>query len=282
MPTATRILRERIVLVFDFDGTLAPSTTPVLAEALELDHARISEQVDRMQRDGWQYAIAKAEIFRQLGANGVDVTRARMQQVGKDYEGFPGAEDFGKRLRTYARDLDRDVAIELVMLTAGFGVIPRATKIAKQFDRIYAGELNFDDDGYVLGAKRVITHVDKVHYIKQLAEGLDIGKPSELEDTYVERDPEEMYVPLDQIVYVGDGASDMSAFQLVGEAGGFGVAIDKPDQAWDGYGDISQGRRVHNLAPPDYTDGSELMRTLEWCVASLIYRIKVLRLGLNE
>ena len=283
MPTATRILRERVVLVFDFDGTLAPSTTPVLAEAASLDHERISKQVDDMQReDHWQYALAKAEIFRRLGADGANVTRQLMEQVGKDYEGFPGAEDFAKRLRKYARELDREVDLEFVMLTAGFGAIPRATKIAEQFDRIYSGELHFSEEGYVLGAKRIITHADKVLYIRQLAEGIDVHKPSELEDAFVEHRAEDYYVPLSQVVYIGDGASDLSAFQVVEEHGGVGIAIDKPDQEWDNYGDVSRGRRVHNLAPPDYTEGSELMQSLESAVASMIHRIKILRFGEGE
>ena len=282
MPNATRILRNRIVLFFDFDGTLAPSTTPVLAKALELNHDKIAEQVNAMQRDGWQYAIAKAEVFRQLGATGADVTRQRMEEVGEGYECYPGAEDFVERLREHARGIDEDVELEFVMLTAGFRTIPAASPVGETFDRIYAGDLNFDADGLVLGVKKVITHADKVHYIRQLVEGVNVDQPDELEDTYVEHAPEDHYVPMDQVIFVGDGASDMSAFQTVGEGGGIGVAIDKQGQEWDGYEEMSKGRRVMNLAPPDYTEGSELMRTLEHAVASMIYRVKVLRLGEGE
>ena len=282
MPSATKILRDRVVLFFDFDGTLAPSTTPVLAEALALNHDKIAEQVNAMQREGWQYAIAKAEVFRQLGATGADVTRQRMEAVGEAYESYPGADDFVSRLRDYARGLDEEVELEFVMLTAGFRTIPAASAVGRTFDRIYAGDLNFDPDGYVLGVKIVITHADKVHYIRQLVEGVDVEQPSDLENTYVAHAPEDYYVPMDQVVFVGDGASDMSAFQAVGEGGGIGVAIDKEGQEWDGYEDISRGRRVMNLAPPDYTEGSELMRTLEHAVASVIHRIKILRMGVGE
>ncbi len=282
MPNATRILRERIVLVFDFDDTLGPSTTPVLAKAANLDYERLSKQIDDMQLEGWQYAIAKAEVFRQLGQSGSRVTRQTMEGVGANYECFPGTDDFVKRLRKSARALDRKIDLEFVLLTAGFGTIPRATKLIKDFDRVYAGELNFDEDGYVLGVKCVITHADKVHYLKQLAEGLHLAKPSELEETYTFTKPEQYYVPLDQVIYVGDGSSDMSAFQLIGEGGGVCVAIDKPGQTWSGYEDISERRRVHNLAEPDYTEAGELMQTLEHAVASMIHRIKVLRLGAGE
>ncbi len=282
MPTATRILRERVVLVFDFDDTLAPSTTPVLAKAANLDHERLSKQVNDMQRDNWQYAIAKAEVYRQLGESGAVVTREMMEDVGKNYTCFPGAEDFIQRLKKYAKDIDRKVKLEFVLLTAGFGTIPLATKLVQGFDRVYCSALNFGEDGYVLGVKRVITHADKVHYLRQLAEGMDLDKPSELEETYTYTNPEDYYVPLDQIIYVGDGASDMSAFQLVGEGGGICVAIDKPGQEWSGYTDISERRRVHNLAKPDYSEGSELMQTLEHAVASMLHRIQVLQFGAGE
>ena len=53
-------------------------------------------------------------------------------------------------------------------------------KPLREFDRIYAGALHFDEEGYVLGAKRIITHEDKVHYIRQLAQGIDIEKPIQI------------------------------------------------------------------------------------------------------
>ncbi len=282
MANATRILRERIVLIFDFDDTLAPSTTAVLAETAELDHEKISEQVDQMQAHQWQYALAKAEICRQLGANGAAVTEDKMIEVGKNYPLFDGAGDFIPRLKKYAKGIDKNVQLEFVMLTAGFATIPEATSLAKQFDRIYAGALHFDEEGYVLGAKRIITHEDKVHYIRQLAQGINVENPSELENTFLYRDPESYYVPLNQIVYCGDGSSDMSAFQVVEDGGGVGIAINKPGQEWEGYADMAENRRVHNLAKPNYTEGSELMQALELSISSMISRIRILRLGRGQ
>ncbi len=282
MANATRILRERIVLIFDFDDTLAPSTTEILAKAAKLDHEKISEQVDQMQIHQWQYALAKAEIFRQLGTNGAAVTEQKMIEIGKDYPLFEGASDFIPRLKKYAKQADKNVELEFVMLTAGFATIPKATPLAKQFDRIYAGALHFDDEGYVLGAKRIITHEDKVHYIRQLAQGIDIEKPSELEDTFLYRDPESYYVPLNQIIYCGDGSSDMSAFQVVEDGGGVGIAINKPGQEWEGYAHMEENRRVHNLAKPDFREDSELMQALELSISSMISRIQILRLGRGQ
>lgn len=280
--SATRPLRERIVLIFDFDDTLAPSTTPRLFEHLELEYESVSQELDKKQEDKWQYALAKAEIFRRLGAEDKPVTRKEMQRLGEQYELFEGADTLTERLRRHAAELDDQVELEFVLLTAGFGTIPRASRIGQQFDRLYAGELHFADDGKVLGAKRIITHEDKVHYILQLAKGLDIDTPSQLEDTYLDIDAKEYYVPVNQIIYVGDGASDMSAFQTVEKYGGISIAISKPGQEWHGYDDMEPSRQVHNLAKPDYSDDSELMRTLCLGVELMIKRIQLLRMGKGE
>ena len=91
-----------------------------------------------------------------------------------------------------------------------------------------------------MSARRVISHVDKVHYIKQLVEGLDLQEASQLEDTYIDHDPENDYVSMEQVIYVGDGNSDMSAFQVVEDGA---IAINPKDEGeWKNYDKFSRGR----------------------------------------
>lgn len=285
MATATRILRERIVLIFDFDDTLGPSTTETLFERLDLDYEAFSKEVNqRQEEDYWQYALAKAEMLR-IYSHKIEspVDRRAMEELAENYPLFPGADTFVRRLKQYAAGRDKDIKLEFVLLTAGFKTIPANTIIGDQFDRVYGGELIFNDEGLILGAKRVITHVDKVHYVQQLQMGLDLKDPSELEETYLDQDREDAYVPMSQIIYVGDGASDMSAFQTVEKRGGIAIAID-PDggEEWLGYEMMSPNRRVHNVAKADYTAGSELYESLRLAVDRNIAEIQLLRHGIGE
>ena len=285
--SATRILRNRIVLIFDFDGTLGPGTTETFFEKYELEHQPFYDEVNRRQiEDDWQYALAKAELLREWShREDSPINRENMERVGRDYPLFEGADTLVERLRAHAAERDDSIELEFVLLTAGFGVIPRATVIGEQFDRLYAGELVFDDRGRIKGAKRVITHVDKVHYVKQLQEGLDLERPSDLENTYLDNNPDDDYVPMSQIIYIGDGASDMSAFQAVEGGGGIAIASD-PDGGgvhdWDGYQYMSPERRVHNVAQADYSDDAELYRSLVLAIDRNIAEIQLLRLGEGE
>ena len=207
-----------------------------------------------------------------------------MEEIGRKYPLFEGADTLVERLRKFAADLDERVELEFVLLTAGFSVIPEKCKIGQQFDRLYAGELLFDEDGRILGAKRIISHVDKVHYIKQLKEGLDLEKVSELENTYLNHNPEDDYVPMSQIIYVGDGSSDMSAFQIVETGGGIAIAIvpEGKEEDWSGYEEMAPERRVHNVAKGDYSEDSELYRSLQLAVRRMVAEIQLLRMGKGE
>ncbi len=285
MSTATRIFRNRIVLIFDFDETLGPSTTETFFDHHNLDYEPFNQEVNQRQEEMWQYPLAKAELLRVWShRENSPIRQQNMETFGTEYPLYPGADTLVERLKQYATERDDQVELEFVLLTAGFKVIPAATEIGKQFDRVYAGELVFDDRGRILGAKRVISHVDKVHYIKQLISGLDINKPSDLENTYIDHDDEDKYVPMSQVVYVGDGASDMSAFQAVESDGGIAIAIvpEGKEEDWSGYEQMAPKRRVHNVAQADYTDDSELYRSLQFSVDRMIAEIKLLRLGKGE
>ncbi len=95
---------------------------------------------------------------------------------------------------------------------------------------------------------------------------------------------EEWHVPLDQVIYVGDGASDMPAFSLMNDHGGIAIGLYKGDtvEEWRGQAHMHAGRRVENLVPVDYSEESELMQSLTLAVESIAKRIALRRLGQGE
>jgi trehalose-6-phosphatase len=92
-------------------------------------------------------------------------------------------------------------------------------------------------------------------------------------------------VPLDQVIFVGDGTSDMPAFRLMNERDGMavGVFVDT-DSAEEGRGhdEMHEDRRVQNLTPANYSNGSELMRSLRLAVESIGKRIALRKMSAGE
>jgi phosphoserine phosphatase len=281
MPKTTKPLRERIVLIFDFDDTLGPSTTESYFEHVGLDYEDFDARTDQRIQEMWQAPLACADLLREYShREDSPINRKSMEAFGREYPLFPDAEKMVDRLKKHLEKQDKDVQLEFVLLTAGFKTIPESSVIGEQFDRVYGGELEFDRQGRVLAARRVISHVDKVHYIQQLAQGRDLDDASKLENTYLHTDADDYYVPMDQIIYVGDGHSDMSAFQVVEEGGGVGLAIDPDgDGQLESADQMAPGRRVHNYAAADYREDSELMRSLKLAIDLMLARIQLLRLG---
>ena len=136
----------------------------------------------------------------------------------------------------------------------------------------------------MLFPRSVITFPEKVRYILQLAKGLGISGPDSPAEVYRDIPEEAWHVPLDQIVYVGDGGSDMPVFSLLNDSGGLTIGVYKAELpgAWSGHAEMRADRRVENLARANYGEDSELMRSLELAVGSIGKRIELRRLGRDK
>lgn len=286
MATATRHLHSRIAIVFDFDDTLAPDSFETLLRSLHLDPLSFrKEQVQPLIDDGWDSILARfyTLIRASRQADQSRLTQEHLTQVGQGIDLFDGVPELFQRVRKAVQAIVEDVEVEFYLLTSGFAEIPRATPIANEFTAIWGGEFAFED-GEAVFAKEIITHPEKVRYLLQLAKGLSPSGPNTPADVYRTVPDEEWHVPLDQIIYVGDGASDMPVFGMLHDAGGMAIGVFKGDNVdkWHGYGDINPGRRVENLAEAGYKKDSELFQSIILAVESIGKRLALLQLSQNE
>jgi hypothetical protein len=88
-------------------------------------------------------------------------------------------------------------------------------------------------------------------------------------------------VPFDQMIYLGDGGSDLHAFGFMKSSGGLAIAIEK-DGGFASADAQRPGQRVDNLARPDYSPGTELLESLEHAVTACASRIALRAAGQGE
>lgn len=115
----------------------------------------------------------------------------------------------------------------------------------------------------------MVTYPEKVRCLLQLAKGLSVDGSDAPADVYGDVPIDDWHVSFDQMVYVGDGASDLPAFDLIGSRSGIGIVGFDPDASASGWSrdhEVHRGRRVHNLAQANGREGAELLRSL--CLAS--------------
>lgn len=284
MPRATRRLKDRLAIVFDFDETLGRGSVDVLLKDLGVDpEAFRDEHVAPLDADGWDHSLARFKALIDLSnARDGAITHEKLRAVGRNTPLFEGVPELFDTLRRAADGIAEGVTVEFYILTAGFAEVPQATPIAHEFNAIWGSAAHFDDEGRLDFPKRVVTYPEKVRYLMQLAKGLSVDGADSPSDVFREVPERDWHVPFDQMIYVGDGSSDLPAFDLIEDQGGIAIGVFGPEgdaSSWSEAHEVHAQRRVENLAPADYSDGSELLQALVFSVESIAKLISVRRLG---
>ncbi|NDW07090.1 HAD family hydrolase [Jiella pacifica] len=277
---ATHPFHSRILLAFDFDWTLGEDSFERLVAVMGLDVEAWKEDFYHpLGGAGWDDILAKFEGLRRMcEAAGSGITIEAAREAGRTTKGFDGAETMPRRLRDIAERIDPEVRLEFAIVSSGYLDVFGAHPIAAAFDRRYGSEFDVGEDGPVRGVRKMISHPEKVRYIQALAKGIDLGGSNAPSRTEADLPEEEQRVAFDQLIYVGDGASDLQAFGFVRENGGFALAVSR-DGGFSAETEMLRAQRPDALAPPGYADGSPLFEILAHAVRSHASRIALRRLG---
>jgi trehalose-6-phosphatase len=129
-----------------------------------------------------------------------------------------------------------------------------------------------------------MTNTEKTSYLYYLSKGIDSDKEKDLMFAYRNVSNEQLRIPLTQVIYVGDGASDAPCFAVVNQNSGTGIGLYKQNhtQEWSEQDKIDVNQRVANIAPPDYRENSELMQSLTLAVEGICKQIALRRLSIGE
>lgn len=280
---ATHPYIPRIAVIFDFDRTLATDTIDALCAAWALEREEWEKLYCEKLGDGWDGILKRGQALIACGrARGEALSDVFFDKAARQVTLYDGVEGLRDRLQDAAREVLEEVELELLVLSSGYVEVIERTAIARIFDRLWAGGFHSDEEtGEAITVKRIIAHAEKALYIESYAKGLDLDAANSPQTEAPDYDPEDMHVPFDQIVYVGDGLSDLASFEFVGSHGGLAIAVSKGKEFAQA-AQQTQGQRVDNLAPPDYSPGSELLQSLCHAVRSAASRAALRKLGEGE
>ena len=140
-----------------------------------------------------------------------------------------------------------------------------------------------DEQDRIETAKRVITHAEKPRYLLQIAKSLPLDEANP-NQAYHPLDMAEWKCPLDQMIFAGDGSSDLPAFEFLQKNGGIAIAVHHSESAddWEQADNTYDDRKVDNVAAADYSEGSQMLESLQLAVRSIANRMKLRSLGIGE
>jgi len=274
-------VQERIAVVFDFDDTLGPdSTTGFLNYAGLQDLDGFWKHVGHMMAEDWDPVPAYLTHMITASDQGdmTALTQKSLASWGSQLPLFNGVEGIFSHLKQVVKEANPRVSLEFYLISSGIGDVLRYLPIAHEFTDIWASEFHYDKQGNAVTPRKIISFTDKTRYIFQIQKGI-VGKESRGEPFAVNKrvPANQVRIPLDQMVFVGDGYTDIPCFSLIKQNGGIPIAVydQRHTEKWGNAFQFVADGRVSNLHSANYQPDSDLTNFLSMAVRSLADRIAV-------
>jgi hypothetical protein len=199
-------------------------------------------------------------------------TNDELRTLGARLRYFKGVPDVFQELHGVLSSQHKllGIKIEHYIVSSGLKILLDGSSLAPFVKRIFGCEFGQDKDGRISFPKRVISHTTKTQYLFRINKGM--LEPHE--DVNDHMDPEQRPVPFQNMIYVGDGPTDVPCFTLMKRYGGHAIAVYNADEPSRSsfrkcYQLNALADRVKHIAPADYRAGSHLRLLLEEMVIDI-------------
>ncbi len=267
-----------IAVVYDYDRTLSPQSMhqDVIFPRMGIDASDFWARADKL-RDKLAYEDELAWIrllldypdFRQL-------SNEDLREFGSQLRFFPGVPGVFGELGGLLKDeryVRHGVTLEHYIVTSGLKEVLAGSKLSGCVEAIFGCELDEDSDGKVFWPKRVVSHTSKTQYLFRISKGSEyVDLSHDVNDHMPE---EERRIPFRNMIYIGDGPTDVPCFAVLTHRGGIALAVYNPQigKSFDTCMRLQEANRVDGIAPADYGEGTHLRQLVEYHVRRMADRI---------
>jgi len=265
--------QNTIALVYDFDGTLSPqpmqeyTVLPKIGEEPVAFWGKVNREARETESD--PMLVYMRHIIEALERERVDVKREDFAAMASAIEYFPGVASWFPRMNAYVRKRSRSrVKLLHYLISAGQKEILDGVSIRKHFKRIYASEYHFNHHGVATFPKLLVTDTVKTQFLFRINKGLEA-----ITESINEHMPEaERPIPFSNMIYVGDGMTDVPSMALTKKSGGHTVAVYDPKSERQRAICVKllEAGRADFVARADYRRSSKLARRVELLLDAII------------
>lgn len=261
-----------MAIAYDFDGTLAPGNMqeydfiPALNMVSKAFWSSVNTLAQQHEMD--QILAYMHMMLEEARKAKVAVRKTDFKQFGANIALFPGVPDWFSRINAYART--KGVRLEHFIISSGIREMVEGTPIYKEFKKVYASGFMFDHNGVACWPALAVNYTTKTQYLFRINKGsLDVHDNSVI-NKFVPKD--QRPVPFENMIFIGDGETDIPCMRLVKDQGGHSIAVyNRKTRGVKKHADqlVKDGRATLSAAA-DFQDGS----TIDSCVKAIIDKVE--------
>ena len=257
-----------VALLYDFDKTLCTQDMENYAfiPSLGMDPDDFWREANDFGRQEHMDSVLAYmyTMVRKCAELGVPLTRDSLKRCGQDIAFFPGVADWFSRISQYGRQLE--VQVEHYIISSGLREIIEGSAVAGAFKEVYASEFYYDGEGRPVWPKLAVNFTAKTQFVYRINKGvLDVSDDKTLNDSMPD---DSKRVPFTNMIYIGDGLSDVPCMKMMRAYGGQALAVyQKANQK--GVEQLLRQGRVDFIYPADYREGTALENTVKQIIRKM-------------
>ena len=261
-----------IALIYDFDGTLSPGNMQEFGfiQAVGQTPEEFWTKSDSIAigQDASNILAYMKLMFDEAKRNDISLTREGFRAFGKDIELYEGVKGWFKLVNEYADS--RGVKVEHYINSSGLKEIIEGSVIAKEFKHIFAGTFIYDEKGVAEWPGIAVDYTAKTQFLFKISKGIFSSRDSKMVNESSTDD--EKRITFSNMIYFGDGETDIPCMKIVNMFGGHSIAVFDPrnEKKRAAAQKLLRQGRVRFISPANYTKDSRTYRL----VCSIIDKIK--------
>ena len=258
-----------IALMYDFDRTLALqdmqnfSFIPKLGYTPQEFWDKTEDFCKKYDMDkilGYMYMMIHCSKEK-----GITLNRKFLNECGKNIKFFDGVTTRFNRINEYANS--KGLICEHYLITSGNKEIVEGCPIFDSFKQVFGCEYLYSESGEAFWPRTIVNYTQKTQYIFRISKGV-INTNDDREIN--EKTPNRRII-YQNMIYMGDGLTDVPCMILVKENGGTSIAV-YPKGSQEKVAHLFEDGRVNYICKADYSSNSELEKVVKLIIDGISIR----------
>ena len=261
----------QMAICHDFDGTLSPGCMQEydFMRALGEDPKEFWHKSHLLAKNQQADDIASYMqlMLAECQKKNIAPTKASFRQFGKSIPLYAGVETWFKRTCDYAQK--KGIRLNHYIISSGLKEMIEGTPIAKNFKKIFASSFMYSKRGIAIWPAVVLNYTSKTQFLFRINKGCEDITDNAHVNQYIPQ--QNRPIPFQNMIYIGDGQTDIPCMKMVHQNGGHAVAVYNPknNKPPKDTLDLITDKRVHIVLPADYRS----QKTLERYIFAVIDKV---------